>query len=313
VNTAYYARIVMELAAKRRLAEAGTRLAQLAQEADGTAEEILSRAEAELARAGAHLRPPEDDGAMDIGAFAQEDLPFGAEVIPGLLREQERVITVAAEGSGKTYLAMQVAVMSAAGLHVFSQDAIEPVRTLMVDLENPSATAQRRSRMLLAQAERVPGWDAGRCWIWSKPGGLDLREPSDQRRLLNVIDRAGPSLIVAGPVYKMSVDRGERGEQLHGSVTTFWDGVRERLGAALWLEHHAPLGQGTRRDMRPVGTALWLRWCEFGLALTPNLDRRGSLNVGTFRGHREEGRMWPYRLDRGEPWPWSAVYPNGTF
>lgn len=311
LNAGFYARLVREHATRRKLDEVGLRLSQLANEADGTPEEILFRAEAELEHLAHNVHA--DDGAMNIGSFVAADMPFGDPVIPGLLHEQERIIVVAGEGSGKTYLLMQAGVMSAAGLHVFTAEEIPPVRTLIVDLENPSATTQRRSKMLLTQAEKTFGWDESRCWIWSKPGGLDLREAADQRALMSVIEKAQPKLICAGPIYKMSVDRGERGEQLHGSVTSFWDRVRERLGAALWLEHHPPLGTAGRREMRPVGTGLWLRWCEFGLGLTPSLEYQGSLNVGTFRGHREEGRVWPYRLDRGHPWPWTAVYPEGTF
>jgi hypothetical protein len=113
----------------------------------------------------------------------------------------------------------------------------------------------------------------------------------------------------------MSVSRGETGDVLATMVTSFWDRVRERIGAALWLEHHAPLGQGFAREMRPINAALWTSWPEFGISLYPSddmLDPDGTVVVSSFRGHRED-RPWPLKLHRSRPWSWTGVYPAGTF
>lgn len=308
-NAAYYARIVREMSVRRHIAAAGERMAQRAVQLGDDVASILSGAEQDIAAVAA-----EQDGdgldAMDVAAFARAELPYGAPVIPGLLHEQERVVVVAGEGSGKTELAMQCGIMTAAGLHLFTAHYTDPARSLIVDLENPSANVQRRARRLTAYAETVRDWDPDRCHIWSRPAGLDLREAPDQRRLMSVIARTEPRLIIAGPVYKMSVDRGERAEQLHSSVTTFWDRVRERTGAAIWLEAHAPMSQGGRRDLRPVGSGIYLRWPEFGISLTPSKeegDDAGTLLLSGFRGHRED-RVWPVKIVRSQPWSWHGVY-----
>jgi hypothetical protein len=313
-NAMYYARIVKDRAVLRRAEMTGLRLVQRATAPDADPAEVVTRAEADVAEL-AHGFQPAGAEVVDVEAFTTLDLPYGEPVIPGLLHQQERVIFVAGEGVGKSTNAFQCAVMTAAGLHPYSWELVPPQRTLIVDLENPSASVQRRLRMLLRHASDVPGWDPGRCHVWSRPGGIDLLSAADQRMLLTVISRADPALICAGPLYKMSVDRGERAEQLYSSVTAFWDRVREHHGCALWLEAHAPLGQGGTRDMRPFGSGIWSRWPEFGLSFVWSRDEgdpRGTVNVGTFRGHRED-RVWPVKLRPASPWPWSGVYPAGTF
>jgi hypothetical protein len=313
-NAEYYARIVADLALRRRVAATGLRITQRAEQPEDDIAAILQDAELDLAHVQARWQPQGPD-VMDIAAFVAADLPFGDPVIPGLLHQQERVVMVAGEGAGKSTCARQAAVMTACGRHVFTSEVIDPCTTLIVDFENPSASVQRQLARLLREAEAIHGWDPRRCHIWSKPGGIDLRDPADARLLMSVIGKVEPQLICGGPLYKMSVDKGERAEQLYSSVTAFLDRVREKHGCALWLEAHAPLSQGGKRDMRPFGSGIWSRWPEFGLALTASadaIDGAGGLRVSTFRGHRED-RVWPVKLRRSQPWPWTGVYPTGTF
>jgi len=316
VNGVYYAGIVADLSLRRRVEVAGTRIVQRAQAQDASVADILAMAEQCLAEATERHEPPGAD-AMNIADFTVADLPFGDPVIPGVLYEQNRVVLVAAEGSGKSELGMQAAVMTAAGLHVFTAERIDPQVSLVIDLENPTVNIQRRAARLLAQAERIYGWDPARCHVWSRPEGLDLHDASDARLLMSVITRVNPRLIVAGPVKKMALNRGESGEQLATPVTSFWDKVRGRLGSAVWLEHHAPFGAaGREREMRPMNSALWMSWPESGIGLYPlqgDAEPPGSLRVGTFRQHREDRVVWPAKLRRSSPWPWAGVYPEGTF
>lgn len=307
-SVGHYARIVRDKAVLRALDETGLRMQQLAHEGYGDPADILTRAEEGLQQAGRAYSTSEE--ALDIESFAASSLPNTAPVIPGLLHQQERLLIVAPEGQGKSILGLQAAVMTAAGRHVFTFRDMEPCRSLYVDLENPAAAVRGRTAKMLEQARAVPGWDPARCQIWSKPGGVDLRDASDQRMVMGVIDRAEPMLITAGPAYKMSVDRGERAEQLYSTVTAFWDRVRDRHGSALWLEHHAPMGPAGSRELRPVGSGIWMRWPEYGVSLAPSKQVAGALDVGTFRGHREE-RVWPTQLQRGRSWPWEARYEHG--
>ena len=255
---------------------------------------------------------------MDIGEFCSAEFARAAPVIPGLLHAAERVIVVAGEGIGKSTLGRQVWVMTAAGLHPFTGVRIPPKRTLYLDLENPPSIVQAKTKPLHDLGRQQPGWDDDRARIWSRPGGIDVRQPADAQLLAGVIKRAAPDLVIAGPLYKMTVDGGERAEQLHGAVSAFWDRMRDRYGVALWLEAHAPMAQnGTARDLRPLGSGIWQRWPEFGKTLRPDQGNPHELIVGRFRGDRDE-RQWPARLTRpvrGESWkwPWKAEYPKGTF
>jgi replicative DNA helicase len=314
-----YARIVADAALRRRVIEAGTRMASRGHDPGASPADILAGAERDLSEAAAHASDGMGaDDSTDIGEFCSAEFALAAPVIPGLLHAAERVILVAGEGIGKSTLGRQVWVMTAAGLHPFTGAPIPPKRTLYLDLENPPSIVQAKTRPLLDLARQQPGWDDGRARIWSRPGGIDVRQGADAQRVAAVIKRAKPDLVIAGPLYKMAVDGGERAEQLHGAVSAFWDRMRERYGVALWLEAHAPMAQnGTARDLRPLGSGVWQRWPEFGKTLRADQGNAHELIVGKFRGDRDE-RQWPERLVRpayGEPWrwPWKAVYPKGTF
>lgn len=312
----WHARIVADAATLRRIEAAGTRMVSRARTPGTDPSAIIAGAERDLADVVTFTGT--DAAVMDIGEFCTADIPHSEPLIPGLLHAAERVIVVAPEGLGKTTLARQVWVMTAAGLHPFTGRPIPPKRTLYLDLENPPSIVQAKTRPLLDLARQQPGWNDGRARIWSRPGGIDVRQPADAQQLAAVIKAAAPDLIVGGPLYKMTVDGGERAEQLHSAVAAFWDRMRDKHGVALWLEAHAPMAQaGTQRDLRPLGSGIWQRWPEFGISLRPDPEDRRHLKIGRFRGDRDE-RQWPARLVRpawGEPWrwPWKAEYPKGTF
>lgn len=315
-GVAHHARIVADEALLRRIREAGMRMVSRAAAPGADPVDIIAGAERDLAEVTASAADGLADGSMDIGEFCDMEFTRAAPVIPGLLHAAERVIIVAGEGIGKSTLARQLWVMTAAGLHPFTGSAIPPKRTLLVDLENPPSIVAAKARPLRELARQQPGWDDGRARIYARPGGLDVRQPADAQRLAAVIKRAAPDLVIAGPLYKMTVDGGERAEQLHSAVAAFWDRMRERHGIALWLEAHAPMAQQGTRDLRPLGSGVWQRWPEFGRTLRAAQDNSNELIIGKFRGDRDE-RQWPEKLTRpayGEAWrwPWKATYRPGT-
>ncbi|MER6074253.1 hypothetical protein ABT187_36580 [Streptomyces sp. NPDC001817] len=95
-------------------------------------------------------------------------------------------------------------------------------------------------------------------------------------------------------------------------------------GAAMLLEAHAPhaAAGAKRRDLRPIGSSLWLRWPEFGFGLSPS-DEPGAQALRLMdwvprRGARSE-RNWPEQFCEGVTWPWQAIdyagnapIPGGT-
>lgn len=231
-------------------------------------------------------------------------------VIPGLIEKSERVMVVAAEGVGKTMLARQVALCSAAGLHPFTFQKMEPVRTLTIDLENPERIIRRTSRKIMQEALRKSGARHVDAHLLINPSGLDLTSPRDRMYIENIIERVQPQLICLGPMYKSFVDNGSRtSEALAVEVAKYLDMIRDVYGCALWLEHHAPLGNSmSTRDLRPFGSSVWSRWPEFGLALTPDPTNPAGYvyDVGHFRGARDK-RPWPLKLARGSDMPFVVL------
>ena len=64
----------------------------------------------------------------------------------------------------------------------------------------------------------------------------------------------------------------------------------------------------TNRQMRPFGSAVWSRWPEFGIALTPDLAGGGPhiYDVRHFRGARDE-RPFPTKMRRGKLFPFEVM------
>ena len=228
-------------------------------------------------------------------------------VIPNLLERQERVIVVAAEGAGKTTLARQVALMSAAGIHPFRRDAMEPVRTLMIDLENPERIIRRTSLRIY---DKIKWFDKHKdmdAHLLMKPDGINLLTASDRALVEEHVAAVQPDILFFGPLYKAFLDPGGRtAESVSIEIARFLDYIRHTYNCALWIEHHAPLGSGGQRDLRPFGSAVWSRWSEFGLALAPDPTDPELISFNHYRGQRE-AREWPTLCKRGNTWPFEVV------
>lgn len=233
-------------------------------------------------------------------------------LIPGLLERNERVMIVAAEGVGKTMLARQVAILAAAGVHPFTFGRMRPVRTLFVDLENPERIIRRTSRKILSGVRTAYERNADpEAHLWIKPDGINLLKPADRALLEAKIEATEPELLVLGPLYKSFIDPGNRtAEATAIEVAMVLDSIRTSYNCALWLEHHAPLGTSLNaRDLRPMGSAVWMRWPEFGYALAPDPTAVGSdptYEVKQWRGPRDS-RKWPSKMKRSNLFPFEVI------
>lgn len=232
-------------------------------------------------------------------------------LIPGMLERNERVMIVAAEGVGKTMLARQVAILSGAGVHPFTLGRMKPVKTLFVDLENPERIIRRTSRKILSSVRRAYESNADpEAHLWVKPDGINILKPSDRALLEAQIEQIQPDLLVLGPLYKAFIDPGNRtAEATAIEVALILDEIRTTHGCALWLEHHAPLGTSlSARDLRPMGSAVWMRWPEFGYALAPDPTAVGEpvYEVKQWRGPRDL-RQWPVRMKRSTLFPFEVI------
>lgn len=284
-------------------------------------QEMLSRddlnAKQKIAKSNLILATATVSHVLDTGRlvhwndFLQETEGDAYEwVIPGLLEQSERVIVVAAEGVGKTMLARQVGLLSAAGIHPFSFQPMEPIKTLTVDLENPGRIIRRTGRSIALQAMAHARVSRLNAELLTRPSGMDLLKASDRAILEEALDKVRPDLLVIGPLYKAFLDPGGRtSESIALEVAKYLDTIRTVYKCALWIEHHAPLGTSmTSRDLRPFGSAVWSRWPEFGISLQPDPTALGAYvyDVRHFRGARDE-RQWPTKMKRGVRFPFEVL------
>jgi AAA domain-containing protein/DnaB helicase-like protein len=318
-QAAVHAEIVFDRAVRRRAIEKARQVIQAAETLDLDPSDVAATAAARFAEIPAARRDRDPAGQMMTAErFARLDSVRTKAIIPGLLHHEDRVIIVAEEGHGKTYLTLQTGFCAAAGVHPFRHDILFPSRrVLVIDFENPRGEVRDRMAMFGALAGQYDAYQPDNILIWSWPEGVDLKKGSDAHMVAEQIRRARPDIVLAGPVYNMIADTGEHSEQIHSTVTRFWGKMRARYGFATWLEHHAPMQQGRQpRLMRPQGSGVYTRWPEFGKTLIAN-GEKGIVNVGKFRGDRIRNRPWPDQLRRhefhGQAWPWVAHrWPEGA-
>lgn len=253
---------------------------------------------------GAARGAPESLTMPELLAAADASAPW---VVPDLLRSDWRAVVVASEGLGKSTLLRQIAVAAAQGVHPLRLGVIEPVRVLLVDAENPKAAIAETGSRLDDQVRHAVGlaYDAKRCRIWSRPGGVDLRDARDRADLVREIRHQRPQLVVAGPIYKLGPRHdGETYEEGAEGVQRVLDDLRTRFGFALLLEGHAPKPLKGVRDLLPFGSQRWLAWPELGITLKQSKGTT-TLELGRFRGDRLAA-SWPDLLVRGREWPFEG-------
>jgi replicative DNA helicase len=299
-------RIVTEMSLRRRLlAEAGELQASALNMAADPAD-ALDVARSSLASIDTPLsgREPDDDDFDDfLARTLDKPTPW---VIRGLIRQGWRTVIVAQSGQGKTWLLRQFAVCAAYGIHPLRFTPIQPVRTMLIDLENPDDHLYRSLDVLVTQAKRSSGTKSDVTRLWRRPGGINLRKRADRAEVETLLTRRRPELLVLGPLYKSyRVKDRDAWDLVASEVQEVLDDWRVRFSLSILIEDHAPKG----KDLVPFGSSLWLRWPEIGLGL--DLQKDHSLEVQRWRGDRMP-TDWPDSLERGSPWPWNGRWATGT-
>jgi hypothetical protein len=301
-NVGHHAEIVADRAQRRRLIDGLVKSTQDAYESEDPAPDLVSRAEGRLAK----VARADDAGMADLMNFDEfMDQPLLAEdwVIPELLDRNDRLVITGTEGAGKSIWMRQMAVCAAAGLHPFLGTNCDPKTVLFVDAENPAKImVKTMARMRDAAKHKRRPVDPNRLWIRRRPEGLNLADPAERLWLKREAQTVNADLLCIGPAYKLYFGgKGEREEDLARQVTTALDMVRDAAGCAVILEHHSP-HQGSNdkaRNVRPIGSSLWLRWPEFGMGIRladePKAFDRRLMDVVAWRGARDE-RDWPKQL-----------------
>lgn len=314
-----YAETIIETSRRRRLM---FHYSQLADECyERSADEVLAMDDPKADRLIA-ARGDDVEGLMSLAEFvakARERADRGEWLIPHILRELHRLIIVAGEGVGKGTLMRYLGLMAACGRDPWDdQKLIVPRRVLYIDAENPESTILHQIDLAYPGMDII-GESDGRYHIWSREGGMNLRDRRTQAQIENVLQKTRPEIVFAGPLYKMfQRSASEDMEQATIELLCVLDDFRTRYNFALVMEHHAPKGNGGYRDMNPFGSSALMRWPDFGITLEPignplPHELAMALEVGRFRRDREPVD-WPPELRRGYPGQraaWNARFTYG--
>lgn len=326
----YYVERIVSLSAVRRIHAHATRFGQRVLGAVAADDDELFR------NAVTGMREACDEALLGFKAQPMEPplsaagLLSGSDeydwLVPGLLERTDRVIITGLEGLGKSYVTAQMAATIAAGIHPFSTEPLPRrvggYRVLVVDCENSRRQLRRRFRRILRQVDDACIANGVEPADWStvmrfviRPEGVSLTDPRELARIEQAVAATAPDLLVIGPMYRLSkID--VRDEQAAKELTDTIDLLRVRHQLAVVIETHAGHGQngsGTRQ-LRPLGSSLFLRWPEFGYGLRPHIsvahmEHPSLVEVSAWRGARDE-RNWPKTLRHGDTLPWEPADPD---
>jgi len=307
-SVAFCARRIAEAAQRRNLQVSVARIAQVLERTpdfdaalDMTAQEILSMQV--VLDDPMFDRPIE--GLHTLKEFLGQVVHVREWVIPHILKRQERAIFLAPPGIGKSTLARQAAILTAAGIHPFFPDLrIPPQRTLLVDLENPAEIVTGKINKSFSSSSA-----AGNVHIFHRPEGIDARSPQGARILDRVLAQVKPAIMFIGPLYKMARKGRDDWETVANDTARVLDRLRTKHDCALWIEHHMPKNVGGQMTKTPFGSSMWERWPEFGFIITPpeDKDRDNVYKLEEYRPGRDE-RSWPYGMTRNGTYPWSSLF-----
>lgn len=312
-----HAGAIAAAASLRRLAVAGQRIAQRAEDPDADPAELATWASAQLASAqntghGSELLTTSYE---DWYAKARIDPP---SIVPGLLGKGDRLVLTGGGGLGKSTLFAQIALCAAAGcppLRYQHDDPFDPVKVSIFDFENADHRRKNKYWPIIAGLRNM-GLDPRPNLRIDIRGGhpYDLLNRQNALRLLRTVEHDAPDLVYVGPVYKLHNDDPDK-EIVVKKITGVLDGIRE-MGAALMTEAHPNKAAKHGGSMAPSGAALWEWWPEFGLGLRMDPDsdeqtRRCKLE--RWRIDRDESH-WPMFVqasgDPALPWMEAPVVPG---
>lgn len=223
-------------------------------------------------------------------------------LVPGLFERGDRMIITGYEGLGKSTWIRQMAVCFAAGINPVTLDHIDPVRVQVVDVENSQSQWRKEVRGMTRVAGKHGTADPENLDLCCE-GRIDLTKDADLGLVHRLVDENRPDILFIGPIYKM-VPKGITNDDDAAPLITALDSLRDR-GVVLVMEGHSPKGGGQQaRDLSPRGSAALMGWPEFGFGLSPNNE--DGADVQRWRGDRDSGRIWPRKLYRGGPFPWTA-------
>jgi hypothetical protein len=309
---AYQARIVADCGTRRRMIQAGTRIAQRAGQPDVDIAELTEWSAAQV-RAVRDERASVQVLSSGVDEFMRstpEDVDW---VVPGLLARADRFVLTGSGGLGKSTMLAQIAVCAAAGIDPLDWSAgegFDPVRVTIIDCENADHQLKTRLWPMLREARDAGHPVEDRLRIGGHGNPLNLLDPSSALSLLRTVEHDKSDLVYIGPVYKLHNDDPDK-EVVVKKITAVLDQIRA-LGCAIITEAHHTKGAKVGGSLEPSGSNLWTWWPEFGRGLRMDRDsdehvRRCALE--NWRIDRVQ-RQWPDWIEHGGRWPWARSKTN---
>lgn len=231
-------------------------------------------------------------------------------VIDGTLAKGERLILIGFEGTGKSTLCRQIAVMVAAGLHPFTGAPMTPRKVLFIDAENhPEQTLDSWNQLVGLAGRHGAPLDRGALTVLEEyESDRDLTSQSGSDWLHERVFAYQPDLVVMGPLTNLA-SRDLRDDEPVRKIKNAVNSARTICNSAFIMEHHAPLkgSMDKERPLRPYGSSLFLKWPDYGYGIKPTEDP-ALFEWFKNRGARVRSRVWPEALREGTPnsaaWPW---------
>ena len=304
-----YADIIIQHSLRRRLLGEAMELQKAAHDLSIDPIDTLERHQMAINRIDTSIVTTEPDDVAVEDFLNRDREKIAPWVIHGIIRRSHKIMIVGPEGGGKSWLLRYIAICAAYGIQPFRHEKIKPVKTLIVDVENPEDSLFDSFETILKKVTRESSVTNTVNRLWWRPGGINLRNRVDLAELDNVIQSRQPDLVCLGPLYaayeNSSKDFGW--ETAAREVQQSFRKLRKKYDFALMIEDHAPQSDGSgNRPMRPYGSSFWLRWPELGIGLEPIKGRKDAFDLSRWRGDRI-ATDWPSRIIRGSavnsPWP----------
>ena len=229
-------------------------------------------------------------------------------VVPGCLRQNERMILTGREGGGKSTLVAQMCLSAAMGVNSLAMGypTHEPLKVLMLDVENDRLQIKANMRKIYPTLAEMTGNKPN--MMWADVRNIDLSNSVQQAAFVRLCKTEQPDLIYAGSLYKLAPET-DRVDGQFSAISRTVDLIRAETASSFILEAHAPHGTANdRAGMRPYGSSSWLRWPEFGFGMAQMGQAHPDVvRFTTWRGNRSDDRFWPAGLKRNGVLPWSPI------
>lgn len=285
INAWEYGRLIYDLYLRRELIDYGERIMAIAYE-DGDADLQIEAAQIMLARlpladaaAARTLRP------IDAADMLAHPIPPRQWIVGKILCRGYLTLLAASGGTGKTTLAMAIAVSCAIGRTIIGEYVHHRSRVLVLSLEDDrDEIARRLAACVIAHGidpARLAGWlliesMASRDGKMLKTSANGVEETAMVNNLMSTIKRQNIDVLIIDPIVKAS-DGDENDNRASDQLMSVMTRVAIRCNVAVIALDHTRKGTQTAGDIDIVrGGGAKKDAARIGLTLTPMTEEEAE-------------------------------------